>query len=331
MKHFLGFALFIFGFSVFSQTSSDAANKLILEAAQKSSANETISYLAKNIPSLKDDSDKKAAFSFLGALQEQAGKFEDAKKSYTAGAALAGPTNSEKLVIGAVRCALNSGDAETALSFLKSSVRNSKDALIIAHIKLYEQWALLCKANNVKETEKAVSALKSFVDDASMKPVLPSVLFTLWHITGDESYSSKLKSSFSSSPEAKIIRGEINALSTPFWLFMPRKENTVPEIAQVPVEKSAAQEKSDSAAAQPAKTSGDGEKIVREQLGLFRDVSNANALAEKVKSKGFDAKIVVEKRPSGNVYYIVVVDENKDRTIGKELRTAGFECYPVFE
>lgn len=323
MKHFLGFAIFIFGFSLFSQTSSTAANKLILEAAGKASVNETISFLSKNISSLETDSDKKAAFSFLGALQEQAGKFEAAKKSYTSAAALAGSTNSEKLVISAVRCALNSGDAESALSFLKSSVRDSNDAYIQAQIKLYEQWAFLCKANSAKETEKPVAALKSFLSDKSMTSVMPSILLTLWHITGEDSYSSKLKTDFPSSPETKIIKGEINALPTPFWLFMPRKETAFPEIAQMPLKKSATSSEKE--------PSSSAEKIVREQLGLFRDVSNANALAEKVKSKGFDAKIMLEKRPSGNVYYIVVVDENKDMSIGKELRTAGFECYPVFE
>ena len=329
MKHFFKIALFILGFSVFSQTSSDAANTLISEAAKKPSITESIVHLSKSIPALKTDADKKAAYSFLGALQEQAGKFDDAKKSYAAGAALPGATNSEKLVISAVRCALNSGDFESAESFLSSTVKNSSDATILAFVKLYTQWAALCKANNVGETEKAVAALKTFVGDKSMSPVLPSVLLTLWHVTGSETYSTQLKSKFASSPEAKIVKGELNVLPTPFWLFMPRKENTFPDIAEVSQNEPSSDTKP---SVEPSPSSkGTGQKVVREQLGLFRDVSNANALASKVKAKGFDAKIVEEKRPSGNVYYIVVVDENKNNTIGKELRTAGFECYPVFE
>ena len=322
MKHFFTIALFMLGCLVFSQTSSDAANKLILEAAQKASVAESISHLSKNIPSLKTDADKKAAFSILGAMQEQAGKYEDAKQSYAAGAALAGATNSERLVIAAVRCALNAGDFESAQSFLASSVKNSKDAGIVALVKLYGQWAVLCKANNVGETEQAVATLKSFVDDKTMESVQPSVLLTLWHVTGSSAYSSKLKSQFPQSPEAKIVKGEVSMLPTPFWFFMPRTESALPDIAEIPAEKPPAA---------PEKPMASGEKVVREQLGLFRDVSNANALVQKAKEKGFDAKIVSETRPSGNVYYIVVVDEDEGRTVGKKLRTAGFECYPVFE
>ena len=51
---------------------------------------------------------------------------------------------------------------------------------------------------------------------------------------------------------------------------------------------------------------------------------------EQLKKKGFAARITTEKRPSGTTYYLVIVDENKDGTMGKELRNAGFECYGVY-
>ena len=52
---------------------------------------------------------------------------------------------------------------------------------------------------------------------------------------------------------------------------------------------------------------------------------------KKLKEKGFVAKITSEIRPSGTTYYLVIVDENSDNSMGDELRTAGFECYPIFE
>lgn len=71
------------------------------------------------------------------------------------------------------------------------------------------------------------------------------------------------------------------------------------------------------------------EKITREQLGLFRSKKNAEDLVLRVKEKGFNAYYYSETRASGTTYYIVVVDENKENTIGKKLRAAGFDCYPV--
>ena len=51
---------------------------------------------------------------------------------------------------------------------------------------------------------------------------------------------------------------------------------------------------------------------------------------QMVKEKGFKPYITEETRPSGTTYYIVVVDENAKGNIGDQLRSAGFECYPIF-
>ena len=68
---------------------------------------------------------------------------------------------------------------------------------------------------------------------------------------------------------------------------------------------------------------------MREQLGLFRNKENADILIKDLKAKGFTGYSYTETRASGTTYYIVVVDENKDGTMGKKLRAAGFDCYPV--
>ena len=90
----------------------------------------------------------------------------------------------------------------------------------------------------------------------------------------------------------------------------------------------------------PAKNASQGEKSSktekneragRLQLGLFREEANAKALAKRVEAKGFKADIATEVRPSGTKYYLVVVNENANGTMGEELRTAGFECYPLFD
>jgi hypothetical protein len=305
------------------------ARKVAEAAAEKKTAAASVDYLVKTIPSLSIPAEQRAAYAFLAAIQEQLGRYQDAGSSYAAAAAIAAGDadgmpgkSSEQLVLDAVRCALSSGDSDTADRYLNSAVRNSADVNIIAYVKLYEQWSALCRASDEAALQEPVVILKAYSDLASMKTVRPILLLTLWHITGDTVYADRLKKEFPASPETAIVSGDIQLLPAPFWYFAPRTGTAQPDIAPEPVTLAGDQssETADAAAPQP----------VRQQLGLFREQVNAASFVTQLNRKGFAAYITTEKRPSGTVYYLVVVDENKNHTIGDELRTAGFECYPVF-
>lgn len=329
---------------IFGQAKTVGAKSVIDAAAKKSSLADSISYLQKNVASVSPSADKRAVYAFLAAILEQQGQYAEAQKTYAQAASIAGSAdsvvagvpnkNSEELVIDAVRCALCAGDYASAESYLNSAVRNTKDEKIAAFVKLYEQWSVLCKAKNESETKESIAMLKTYAGLDSMKSVRPQILLTLWHLTGESQFSENLKKNYAKSMEAAIVKGEIQTLPTPFWYFVPRNGVDLPEIANsAAVETSAAvpvvAESSSSSAKKSSSTSSD--KVVKQQLGLFREEANAKALAERVKSKGFNAEITTEVRPSGTKYYLVVVSENAKGTIGDELRTAGFECYPVFE
>jgi cell division septation protein DedD len=358
-KFFLSLVLAGFSVLAFSQVS---AKSIASESAKKDSLEQSIAYIKKNIPSLTVPAEKRAAFAFLGGVQEQSGNYQDALSSYASAAAIAAgdapgmpKKSSEQLVLDAVRCALSAGDWTTAQNYLNSAVRNSSDSKIIAYVKLYEQWSILCKAEKLDDTKEAVAMLKTYTTLDSMKAVHPQLLLTLWHITGDAAFSGALKKSFPKTPEAAIVKGEIQTLPAPFWYFVPRTSTSSPDVESASTTVSAqatSTAASNSSTAEATKNSQknntgksesdwksddsspsktENEKIVRQQLGLFKDKANAESLVEKAKQKGFTAKITTETRPSGTTYYLVVVDENKDLTKGDELRTAGFECYPVFE
>ncbi len=336
-KTLLAVLVFTLSLEAFCQTAKSA----VTEAAKKDSLDQSLSYLKKTVPALEPAAEKRAGYAFLGSLQEQMGDFQSALDSYAKAASIgAGDAagmpkkSSEQLVIDAVRCALSAGDWPAARNYLNSAVRNSPDEKIIAYVKLYEQWSLLCKAQKIEETVETVAMLKAYTSLDSMKTVHPQLYLTLWHITGDSLYSDTLKKSFPKSPEAAIVKGEIQTLPAPFWYFVPRNSTSTPEVGTASTKVSAkATETAASNAGKEEKTSAENksEKIVRQQLGLFKDKANAQGLVTKLKDKGFAARIVEETRASGTTYYIVVVDENKDGTVAKELRTAGFECYPVFE
>ena len=247
--------------------------------------------------------------------------------------------SSERLVIDAIRCALSGGDWETAENYLNSAVRNSKSTEIQATIKLYEQWAILCRAKNESDLKEPCEMLKTYANLESMKSVKPSVLLTLWYITAEKSYADLLNKEFPSSMETGIVNGKIQVYPAPFWYFLPRKTAATPQISTEKItaaetESSATEKtpatKSTSEASAEKKSSSTGTKAKHQQLGLFRDKENAQNFAEKVNSKGFKSYIQTETKNSGTTYFLVVVDENAEGTMGIQLKNAGFECYPVF-
>ena len=335
-------ALAFFSFSLLSAQSAVTANTLIQAAAKKSSLEESISYLKKNVQSVSESAEKRAVYAFLASVLEQQGQYAEAQRTYAQAAGIAGNAtssvqgslnkSSEQLVLDAVRCALSAGDYASADSYLNSAVRNSKDASVIACVKLYEQWSVLCKAKTEKDTTECIALLKTYASLDSMKSVRPSILLTLWHLTGEPQFSESLKKNYPQSMEASVVKGEVQTLPTPFWYFVPRSGVDLPEISSndgvvsAPSVPAATGSKAVSAPA-PEKA----EKVVRQQLGLFREEANAKALVERLVQKGFKAEITTKKRPSGTTYYLVVVNENAQGTMGDELRTAGFECYPLFE
>ena len=335
---------------VFAQSKTVGAKSVIDAAAKKSSLTESISYIQKNVASVSPTPEKRAVYAFLAAIYEQQGQYAEAQKTYAQAASIAGSAdtvvagvpnkNSEELVIDAVRCALCAGDYSSADSYLNSAVRNTKDAKINAYVKLYEQWSLLCKAKSASETKESIAMLRTYSGLESMKVVRPSVLLTLWHLTGEKEFSENLKKNYPKSMEAAIVKGEVQTLPTPFWYFVPRNGVDLPEIADTGMNVSGASASpvpqvvaspADSAKSSDVKKSDSGEKIVRQQLGLFREEANAKALVERVNAKGFKAEIATEVRPSGTKYFLVVVNENAKGSVGDELRTAGFECYPLFD
>ncbi len=338
-KYLLKIAILALCTTAFSEELT--AKKIADNAVKKDSPQEAIQYVAAEAEKITLPAEKRATYSFLGSLQEATADFDAAQKSFAKAAGIAaGNSNaegmpkksSERLVLDAIRCALSGGDWETAENYLNSAVRNSKSTEIQATIKLYEQWAILCRAQNDSDLKEPCEMLKTYANLESMKSVKPSVLLTLWYITADNSYANILNKEFPSSMEAGIVNGKIQIHPAPFWYFLPRKTAAIPQISTKST--TAAKEKSTTSPAETSNTekkSASAEsKAKHQQLGLFRDKANAQRFSEKVNSKGFNSYIQTETKSSGTTYFLVVVDENAEGTVGIQLKNAGFECYPVF-
>lgn len=331
--------------------------EVISGALKKDSLEETILHLSTNVEKAKTNFDKRIIFSFLGSIQEQATKFKEASASFAKAVSFSvtqteinsfvlpkDANSSQKivynmlkktssiLVLDAVRCSLNAGDSKNAEIYLNSSIRNSKDEKIIAKIKLYEIWCRLCNAENDSELEEVVLLLKAYSKMKSMEPELPSVLFTLWYVNCDEEAGKELIKRFPNSIESSIVLGNSQIMPTPFWFFVKRNGNALVKASDAKAKKIAEKQSSNIQVASNNKVEEKTttEKVKRQQVGLFGKKSNAEGLIQRLKEKGFSAYIEEEIRPSGNKYFLVIVDENEKGDMGMLLKTAGFDCYPVY-
>ena len=350
MKKLIAITIFAaLSLNIFAQQNT--AKQISDSAVSKGSPQEAVKYLKEQVLKVSDPTEKRALYAFLGSVQESLALYTDAQNSYATAAGIAGGNaqgmpkkSSEQLVIDAIRCALSAGEYENAENYLNTAVRSSKSPEIQAKIKLYEQWASLCRAENVSDIIEPAAMLKAYLELPSLESVHQSILLTLWYITGESDYAEQLKKKYPASAETGIVTGKIQIYPAPFWYFTPRKQiaviQSVPEPADIPAVSvpAANPAKTSSASASAtapatgttAKTPVKTEKPKKQQLGLFREKANAQNFVNKLKEKNFNGYIQEEVRESGTVYFIVVVDENEAGTKADELRSAGFECYPIF-
>ena len=334
---FLTITIFSLNFQIFSQEKT--ARQIADESISKGSPENAVNFLIQEISKIENPSDKRSLYAFLASIQESLSKYSEASKTFAKACAIGGGNadgfpkkTNEELVLDAVRCALCAGDWETANSYLNSSVRNSKNPEILAKIKLYEQWAVLCKAETPEDIDEPIAMLDAYKNLDSMKSVKPSILLTLWHLTGNAEYSSALKKEFPSSIETEIVNGRAALLPSPFWYFTPRKNFQIPAEKTETTKNSSAETKTDSSSEENSvPQNAESSDSVKLQLGLFREKSNAQKFCDSVTQKGFKPFIIEEKRSSGTTYYAVLIEQNGDEELSIKLKTAGFENYRYSE
>ena len=308
------------------------------EAAKKDSLEESLSYLKDQVAKMNLPAEKRATYVFIATLEEQMALYDQAQKSYAQAASIAAgdaegmpKKSNEEIVLDAIRCALSSGDYMTADSYLNSAVRNTRNQKIQAYIKLYTQWSALCRAEKVDDIQEPLVMLQAYLKLDSMECLRPAIYLTLWYLTGDKSYSQQLASKYPKSPEAAIVKGDVQLLPTPFWFFVPKSGEAEQGTGSY-ADTSSSSGTSSSAANETSSSQGQSSassKTTKWQLGLFKTQSNVKLLVDELKSKGFEAYTTSETRASGTTYHIVLVNEDKSGNMADKLRNAGYDCYAV--
>ena len=139
-----------------------------------------------------------------------------------------------------------------------------------------------------------------------------------------------------------MAQGKVDLSPLPFWYFSARKEvplksNSESKVEVANQEKEVEKQNTEVVKTQPEKTSAKDDKNLSEnqevftyQLGFYSSKTNAQNLVNRCKEKKISAQIQQVTRPSGNVYFAVIV-KSTDSEIGTIIKNNGFECYPIFE
>ena len=332
-SRFFFFVLVLFLFtsiSVFSQT-----DKITLE--------DKITELSGKVKSAQSQTEKINLYEQLAICQEFAGLYSEASESYISCSRLVSDQETkDSYVLKASRCFLSCGDAEKTdelLTSIASTARTGKNAPLL---KLYAAWSWLAKCSTFEETHEPIVILKSYLKMDSMKSVKKEILFTLWYITLENEYASLLQTEFPNSLENLMAQGKADLSPLPFWYFSARKEVPLKKSSETKIEvakqeKEVENPKPEATKTEPENTSAKDDKNATEkqelftyQLGFYSSKENAQNLVNRCKEKNISAQIQQVTRPSGNVYFAVIV-KSTDSQIGTIIKNSGFECYPIFE
>ena len=328
---FCGLLLFTGLVSLWSQVASQVIQNAVEKSSSNSSSIDSILQEDEKAASTADASNQRSLYTFLGSLTEQLGEYGTAAAWYAKAAGIsAAPApntpalTSEELVLAAVRCSLSCGESQQAEGYL-DFLGNTTNEKTRAYSRLYKVWGTLSRVESSQQLEEPVALLQSYTTIDSMKVVRSSLYLTLWYLTGNTQWSSKLQKEYPESAETAVVTGKAKLLPTPFWYFIPRTE-----LAQAAVADNSAVTGNASSNTGSASSSEESHVIVKQQVGFFRNKENAENLVARLTEAGFKSNITQEKRASGTSYFVVTVPEDAQKSMGLKLKTAGFECYPVF-
>jgi hypothetical protein len=263
----------------------------------------------------------------LARLCQLSGNMEGAAKAWTDAAfAEQGKRDDNALLEGAA-CFIALGEMDKAEASVRTVLLTGRD-----QGALFRARYLGAQLEAFRSAD--TSALIALIDDPDYGDLKPAVYYTLWKISGADTYRNRLLAEYPLSPEARIIENSqtVSARPLALWVLFPGREGIVmaPAISAAPAAPAqTANPPGREPEAAPEAASGERAAAVL-QTGLFGREGNALAMAERLKTAGFEAR-VSPRTVNGTAYWAVSVPPGADinGTI-LALKNAGFESFPVY-
>ena len=294
--------------------------------AQKAFAQKTDAavrqFFEKNLATLPNAQAKVQALMLLADYEQHNGNYSNAADCYRQAAGFDTTDKKTALLLDAVRVLLCGGSMDSARSLLSeiaAALPVSDEDPYYRRAAVYDTWRLLAE----DRADRAVPLITAYTKKKAFSEYHPALLFTLWWVNGDEDAKQRLLKEYPAGMEAAAVNGTVTVQPSTFWYLMPRSG-----LAQKPAAGSTA-----SKASTVSKTAAGSETQVKPsyyQLGFYKTKKYAEALAADLQKKHFTPIIKEETRPSGTVYFAVLVKENAAGDMGLRLKDAGYEAFPIF-
>jgi hypothetical protein len=255
----------------------------------------------------------------LGALYELSGNIESAAKAW-AGAASAsasmGKTDDDSLANSAV-CFAALGEWEKAAAAARQVIEGGRPGPALPK-------ARYISAHIDALSSSDTTALRLLLDDAGFIQWRSPLYYTLWKVTGIETWKNRLLAEYPQSPEARAAAGSkapdarVSLKPTAFWLLLPGRTGF-----------SLGQPVNLTGAGTPSAVTPAAAPSAMLQTGLYGVEDNAKAMAGRLRAAGF-APVILKRAVNGKDYFAVQVPPGRDinGTILR-LKDSGFESFPV--
>ena len=343
------------GTGVFAEPAEPALQPVVQTLAQKAFAQKTEAdvrqFFEKNLAVLPNAQAKVQALMLLADYEQHNGNYSNAADCYRRAAEFVTTDQKTALLLDAVRVLLCGGSMDSARSLLSeiaAALPVSDEDPYYRRAAVYDTWRLLAE----DRADRAVPLITAYTKKKAFSEYHPALLFTLWWVNGDEDAKQRLLKEYPAGMEAAAVNGTVTVQPSTFWYLMPRsglaqkpaagntasktstvsKTGTPSEATKTSLQSSAAS-KAEATPAQSSKTAAGSETQAKPsyyQLGFYKTKKYAEALATDLQKKHFTPIIKEEMRPSGTVYFAVLVKENAAGDMGLRLKDAGYEAFPIF-
>ena len=343
------------GTGAFAESSEPALQPAVQTLAQKAFAQKTEAdvrqFFEKNLAALPNAQAQVQALTLLADYEQYHGNYSNAAECYRRAARLDTGDGKTELLLDAVRALLCGGSMDSARSLLSeiaAALPVSDEDPYYRRAAVYDTWRLLAE----DRADRAVPLITAYTKKKAFSEYHPALLFTLWWVNGDEDAKQRLLKEYPAGMEAAAVNGTVTVQPSTFWYLMPRsglaqkpaagntasktstvsKTGTPSEAMKTSLQSSAAS-KAEATPAQSSKTAAGSETQAKPsyyQLGFYKTKKYAEALAADLQKKHFTPIIKEEMRPSGTVYFAVLVKENAAGDMGLRLKDAGYEAFPIF-
>ena len=335
--------------------AESALQPVVQTLAQKAFAQKTEAdvrqFFEKNLAVLPNAQAKVQALMLLADYEQHNGNYSNAADCYRRAAEFVTTDQKTALLLDAVRVLLCGGSMDSARSLLSeiaAALPVSDEDPYYRRAAVYDTWRLLAE----DRADRAVPLITAYTKKKAFSEYHPALLFTLWWVNGDEDAKQRLLKEYPAGMEAAAVNGTVTVQPSTFWYLMPRsglaqepaagstasktstvsKTGTSSEATKTSGQSSAAS-KTEAASTQSSKTAAGSETQAKPsyyQLGFYKTKKYAEALAADLQKKHFTPIIKEETRPSGTVYFAVLVKENAAGDMGLRLKDAGYEAFPIF-